>query len=571
MDKDIISIDKKDEAQRNKADWIWVKKYKCFKKLSVNYEFDIEIKDALDYKNKYNNIVKVKHKDCNRTFDIELSEWTNLHSTNRIVIDRDGTHLCIFCAQEKKNANFQEKLNSSFNTDFLLKGNFSGNKKSVTLYHKVCGNEFDIIPEYYRNKPITCKVCGKKDSTYERNETDRMNKELKDYLKDNNLSNYIPLEDFVGVSKKIKFKSISCGHVFKRAPNDLLKFAGKDVCPECNEFKFKSENQSDRNAYFQNELDKVHSGYLLVTDYLGQNSIVKVKHLKCDNIIDVNTETIRKKGFKCPHCESNNLKYSNYISLSEKINLYEKEVNFKYKILTPFVNLRETVTVRHIECNNEFPITMNTFTKGKYYEICPVCRKANRLKSAINKLESIHKDKYLLLNPEDFEGVTKPLKFKHLKCGSVIEKTFSALYSSKGEYCSECSLEITTTKKLKAYVFNRFKGEYTVASEYSKSSIPVKFRHKKCGRSFNMTSKDFQNRKEPCPYCQKTIYSLGMKKAQEKVDKKHNGLFKLCGEYKNMHEEIPIICNSCSSVFEDSVSSLIAKSRCPKCKARNLK
>lgn len=558
------------KAQEDKVNWIWVRKYECFKNLSVNYEFDAEIKDALDYKNKYNNIVKVKHKKCNRTFDIKLSKWTNLHSTNRIVIDKEGTHLCIFCAQEKKNSNFQEKLDNTFSKDFLLKSNFLSNKKSVTLYHKVCGNEFEIIPEYYRNRPITCKICGKKDSAYEKDETDRVNKGLEDYLKDNDLSNYIPLEDFIGFYKKIKFKSMSCGHIFEKAPKKLLRFAGTGMCPECNEFKFKSENQSDRNAYFQNELNKVHSGYLLVSDYLGQNSVVKVKHLKCNNIINANTETIKKKGFKCPYCESNNLKHSNYISLSEKINLYEKEVDFKYRILTPFVNLRETITVRHVECNNEFSVTVNTFINGKYYEICPVCRKSNRLKSAINKLESIHKGKYLLLNSEDFEGVTKPLKFKHLKCGSVIEKTFSALWSSKGEYCPECSLEITNTKKLKAYVFNRFKGEYTVAGEYSKSNIPVKFRHKKCGRSFNMTTKDFQNRKEPCPYCQRMIYSLGMKKAQEKVDKKYNGLFKLCGEYKNMHETLPIMCNNCSSVFEESVSSLMARSKCPKCKTNSL-
>lgn len=560
-----------DKKRESVVGWEWRKKYERFKVLSKGFKFTPSISNAGEYKRLYDSEVEVMHLKCNRAFKIVLSKWTNLHSVNRSVIDKKKTHLCIHCAQEKKNSNFQAELDKKYNGDFLLKSDFNGDKRPVVLYHKSCGEEFEVIPGYhYRHKSLLCKKCGKRDSKYEEEKIKKLNRELHDYLKKNGLTNYIPLSDSKGISKKIMFKHVLCGHIFERAPRDLLKFANRKECPECKDMRFKSSSQEERNAYFQDKLNEVHKDYILISDYLGQNSDIKVKHLKCGNTIDVNSETVRKERYKCPYCESKNLKNSNYITLNEKMDLYEKEFGYRYKILTPFVHLGELITIRHEECGKEFTVTGNTFMKANHHEICPVCKKKKRLESALSKLKKIHGDDYILLNPEDFESTTKPLKFKHTKCGAILDKTFSALLSVKGEYCSECSPNIDSTRKLKAYVFKRFKGEYTVASEYIKAEIPVKFRHKKCGRAFYMSSKDFQNRKVPCPCCSKQSLSLGMKNAQKKANDKFGKLFKLCGSYKNMHEEMPIVCNSCSTVFNDNLVALLSRAGCPECEAKSL-
>lgn len=560
-----------ERKRKTAVSWEWKKKFAKFEDLSKGFRFTPSISNAKEYKDLYESEVEVEHLECKQTFKIVLSKWTNLHAVNRSVIDEKRTHLCVICAQEKKNLNFQIELDKKYDGDFLLKSNFNGDKNPVVLYHESCGQEFEVVPEHYRRISILCKKCGKRDAKFEEEKNKKRNDELSIYLKDNGLVNYIPLSDSKGISKKMMFKHSLCGHVFERTPRDLVKFAGRKECPECIDMRYRSESQEERNAYFQDKLNEVHKNYLLVSDYSGQSSDIKVKHLKCGNIIDVNSETIRKDRYQCPYCESNNLKNSNYISLSEKIRLYEEELDYKYKILTPFVSLGETITVRHEVCGEEFSVTGNTFIKGKKQEICPVCKRKKRLEKALKKLKDIHGDDYVLLNPEDFESTTKPLRFKHVKCNSILDKTFSALWSVKGEFCSECSPSIDTTSKLKSYVFRRFKGEYTVAGEYIKSEIPIAFRHKKCRRLFYMSSKDFQNRKIPCPHCSKESISLGMEKAQEKVDAKFSGLFKLCGNYKNMYKEIPIVCNSCSTVFNDNVATLLKRGGCPECKAKSVK
>lgn len=556
--------------------WRWQKKYNKFKNISEGFTFSPSINNAKEYLELYDKEILVTHIACNRTSSIILKKWVSLHAVNKSVhianknlIMEDRIYLCPACSQEERNKQYQNQLNETYNNEFLLVENFNGSRAPVTLHHTKCGGNFEIIPENYRNRVIKCKSCGKKTSNFEECDIANLNKKLKLYLKENNLLQFTPLSDCKGLSKQMKFKNKICGHIIERSPASLVKFADKDYCPECLDLRFKSNNQEDRNSYFQDKLNEIHgiNIYTLISDYDGQGTDIRVRHSLCGNEIDVYSETIRKETYKCPYCESENLKHSNYISLSQKMELYEKDANYQYKILTPFVHLKETITVKHLKCGTVFEVIGNTFKKAKYKEICPTCRRESRLNHALDILKRNHGDNYILLNPEDFESTIKPLKFQH-KCGAVVEKTFSSLRNSSTEYCNKCSDKIDTTAKLRNYTFNRFKGEYIVLGEYIKSSFPIKFRHKKCGRIFQITSKEFQNRKIPCPHCSKENASLSIKEAQERVDKKFGNLFKLCGQYKNAKTEMTVMCNNCSHIFPSKLVTLLAKSRCPSCKEK---
>lgn len=552
--------------------WEWQRKYERFLAISGGFKFFPPITNAKEYQELYEKEVLVTHIKCGRESSIILKKWMSLHSSNRTVINDDKSHLCPLCGQEKRNTQYQEELDAKYKGEFILQSNFQGSKRPVTLLHTTCNETFEIIPEHYRKNPIICRNCGKKASVLEKLNKDKINKKLNQYLKDNNLTNFEPLSDCNGISKKMKFKSKLCGHILERSPRSLLPFADKDYCPECVDLRFKSDNQEDRNSYFQSKLDETHGPdiYTLISDYTGQNTDIKVKHNQCGNEIDVYSETIRKQSYKCPYCEADTLKYSNYISLSQKMDLYEKEVNYEYKILTPFVHLKETISVKHLKCGHVFETTGNTFKKAKTQEICPECKKAARLKHALELLKKNHGDNYILLNPEDFESTVKPLKFKH-KCGAVLEKTFASLRYTNSEYCTRCSTIIDSTTKLKNYAFKKFKGEYIVLGEYTKTGFPVRFRHKKCGKTFSISSKDFQNRKVPCPHCNKESVTLTIEEAQERCNNKFGNLFKICGEYINSKTEITIMCNNCSHIFPDKLPTLLSKSKCPSCKEKFLK
>lgn len=561
-------VEKKNSAH---VGWEWQRKYNRFKKASEGFIISPNISNAKDYIELYDKEVTVTHIKCGRSSSIVLQKWMSLHSINRNVIDEEKNHLCPFCGQEKRNIQYQETLDNKYNNEFILASDYNGSKSSLLLKHTICGGTFDIIPENYRNSFITCKCCGEKPSVLVKSEIAKMNEKLNIYLKKHNLTHFTPLSDSPGVSKPMKFRSEICGHEFERTARSLIPFGGKDYCPKCIDLRFKSSNQEDRNGYFQTKLDETHGAntYTLVSDYTGQNSDVKVIHNKCGNEIGAYSETIRKETYQCPYCEADNLKNSNYISLSQKMELYEKEAGYKYKILTPFVHLKETITVKHLVCGKTFKVTGNTFNEASKHEICPHCQKQARLKKALELLKKNHGDNYILLNPEDFISTTSPLKFKH-KCGAVIDKTFASLRNANSEHCEKCSTTINSTAKLKSYTFKRFKGEYLVLGEYIKTSHPVKFRHKKCGKVFSMSPKDFQNRKVPCKHCNKESVSLNTKEVQRRANEKFGKLFKVCGQYKNSKTEMTIMCNNCSHIFPDKLTTFLARKKCPSCKKKHL-
>lgn len=554
------------------VDWRWQRKYDKFQEISNNFAFSPSISNAKEFEELYDREVAITHLNCSRSFKMVLKKWMSLHTVNRCVISEDKIHLCTFCAQEARNNQYQKHLDSLYDGDFVLHSDFHGSRQKLELYHKKCQGVFEIVPEHYRKSTIICKHCGKKASNLEDDDTKKLNLKLEEYLKENNLLNFIPISDCVGLSKKMKFKSKVCGHTLKRSPRSLLYYADKDYCPECIDLRFKSENQEDRNSYFQDKLDEIHgpNTYTLICDYNGQGTDITVIHNSCKNKIEAYSETIRRDTYKCPYCESTDkLKLSNYISLNEKMNLYEQDANNEYKILTPFVHLQESISIKHLKCGTVFNVTGNTFKRAKDREICPTCKKEARLQNLIKKLKEIHGDNYVLVNPEDFTSTNKPLKFKH-KCGAITEKTFSSLRYASTEYCPKCSSKIDTTAKLKSYTYNKYKGEYLVLEEYVKAELPILFRHKKCDRIFRMSSKDFQNRKVPCPHCSKKSLALTMKDAQERVCNKFGNLFKLCGDYKNAKTEMTIMCNNCSHVFSSTLSNLLTKPKCPSCKEKHL-
>lgn len=556
---------------KNKENQNAILRYKRFNQYEPFFIFEPEINNKEDLAEHYNKEIKITHKLCGHEMNMVTSKWMSLHTVNRGVPKENYLYLCNKCSKEIRNSKFQNFLDSKYKGDFVLVGDYAGDKKTNILRHMSCGNTFEIVGESVRKGRLTCKICKKSDAEYEKELQTKRDNQLKEDLKKNGLNDFIPLDPCQSKVKAIRFKHLKCGNVFEKSPQALLKFKNKDICPKCDEGKARSRNQQDRNEYFQAKLDKINGEkYLVVGDYKNLQSSVLVKHIDCGKEFRVYAEIMAYEKYPCPHCESNDIKNNRYLTISEKIECYEDILDNEYKILTPFIDDSDTISIRHESCGHIFSRTVTTFVKSKGRTLCPECRKQNTYKKLLGKLHNKYGNEYKVVKNIGYSNNKRQVLVMHNKCNRTFGTTLNSLLSIDINHCPYCSGQINSTEKLKERVFEKYNGEYLVVSEYINSSVKVDFRHKNCGKKFSLTSRNFMNYKTPCPYCRKEKRNLGMKNAQSKANAKFGNLFTLCGEYKNVFSKLPIKCNACGEVIEDSLSNLLKRTRCVKCKAKYL-
>lgn len=546
-------------------------RYERFQQYEPFFTFEPKINNKEDLYRLYNEEVSVTHKDCGRTESIVISKWMSLHSVNKGVPKERYLYLCNYCSREIRNEIFQKKLDEVYKGDFLLVDNYNGKKEACLIKHNSCGGIFSIVGESVERSRLMCKVCKKSDIYYETEKQEEKNSQLKNELKNKGFENFIPITNFEAKNKPVTFKHLTCGETFEKTPQLLLKLKNKDRCPKCLDGKARSKDQTERNEYFQGKMNQVNGKkYILISNYKGQNTVVTVKHIKCNNEFPIYSEMLIREEYKCPHCESKNIKNNKYISLKEKIEVYEKMLNNEYKILTPFVSELDTVSIKHRKCEHIFERTMVTFLRSKGKILCPECQNKKRLDDIEKKLHKKYNDEYKILNIRTTAGYKKIVEVMHSKCKNSFETNLHSLLSNNISHCPHCSHRINSTSKLKGAVFNKYKGEYIVLSEYHKSSVDIYFRHVKCGHKFKMTSRKFMDYVTPCPNCRKKKKRHSIEKAQEKVNEVFGNLFTLCGIYVNVNTEMPIKCNACGKVLDYSVNNLLKRKACPSCKTRKL-
>lgn len=515
-----------------------------------------------------NNVSLMRFKDlrCGHTFEYLPTKIKHL-------IGKD----CPECAKEKRktenkiniknkrNLDFQKQLDKKYKGSFLLNGDYTQKGKYHKIYHKDCGHTFEARPITFEKSILICPNCNKTEQSAWDEYINDNNQKLKKFLKENELEYLLPIEDCVNSINKMKFKDLRCGHTIECSPKFIKEQKNRD-CPTCVEEKSPTKKrnvfktQSEKNQYFQNTLNELNKPYTLISDYIGGSKSIEAIHNLCGKANYTLANKLLKASYKCPYCEdATSLKKSTIITSKEKKDIYEKELGYKYEILSYFTSITQKVNVKHLKCETEFPITLRTLLNSKNKEICPHCKSQLKLEEYLHKLEEKFKGSFALKNPEDFKDSTSKLTFKH-SCGSSYKTSFPKLLSKKLDQCPNCDGKINSTARLKNYVFKRFKGEYLVVSEFISSITLVKFKHKKCDKTFQTTPGIFQASKSPCPYC-----SNSKDNAESKLKDKFGKLFKLCGIYVNMSREMTIMCNNCLHVFEDNCSNLLKKDGCKNC------
>ena len=185
--------------------------------------------------------------------------------------------------------------------------------------------------------------------------------------------------------------------------------------------------------------------YTRATDY------VILIHKACGKEKRVLPKTFRNRGLYCKYCKKhtvNRLKYR-----SKRAGLTPEEFESKvfkvlgsdYKVLTPYINERTYVYVKHLPCGKCYPVSPTNLSRGSG---CPKC--------------------------------------------SSIKGRYKQLKNSNQVWNQETFIE--RVKELTG-------DEYIVLGKYDKSVLPVKMRHNKCNFEFSMEPNKFINGNERCPRC----------------------------------------------------------------------
>lgn len=567
-----LNLSEKDKEKHNNV--VLRNRYYRFVKFSEEFEFNPSISSFEDFKKNHDKEFIITHKSCKRSITLTLDEWTKIRAS----IPKDFNsekflYLCPHCSEEILREDFQKFLNKKYNKEFLVVGKYKNVKHPIDVMHKECGEVFPIRPDVAKHKKIICKGCNSSDKKTENKMQIKKNKELLKKLKTKGLSDYIPKEDVVSLTKPMTFEHTRCGNTITVTPNSLLrsKRNKQAYCEKCPEQLLVNETDKTlRTKHAQDAINLINgtNKFNLTKDYDENVETVLLSHQKCSGEFEVSKRYLFSRETKCPHCETNNYKNNRYISITEKIKLYEEVLDNEYKILKPFIEDEEIVPIKHIKCGHIFDRTISSFLRSKGKLFCPKCRREEKLNKLKNKLIDKYNGEISVCNIEDYKNLRTNLNFIHNKCKTVFESNFDKILNYKNIPCPKCNPESKTLDKFKSEVYKKFKGEYTIVGKFNGYTKKISFRHKKCGRLFIKTPYDFLNSELPCSHCIKESVMVGMEEAQRRVDENSKGLFTLNGIYRGIKKEIPVTCNECGHVFLSTPKKMFLRKRCPQCKAR---
>lgn len=168
---------------------------------------------------------------------------------------------------------------------------------------------------------------------------------------------YTALTPYTRSTEDVVVRHNKCGNTFNRSPNHLLK--DKRGCPYC-----ALGNKKDPKR-FAKEFKKVAKGkYKLLDSYVASYVKIKVEHLTCGNVYEVNPSCFLG-GTQCPKC---------YGKFKKTTNEFKQEVseitNSEYACISEYNGNKRDVLMKHKKCGYVYKVHPHDFLRGTR---CPYC------------------------------------------------------------------------------------------------------------------------------------------------------------------------------------------------------
>ena len=312
---------------------------------------------------------------------------------------------------------------------------YKGALTSIKWKCLICGHIWETIPTSIKSGSGCPKCAEENRSKRQFNEGKKRFEELIPELEEKGI---IPLEEYKGIDKPIKFKCLKCGNIWE-APPSRIKFGGG--CPKC----FRKKQIKKGREKFEKLISELKEREIIPLEEYKKNNIpITFKCLKCGNIWETTPINI-KAGSDCPICAKKN-KSKRQIEKGKK----------RFENLIPELKEREIIPLEEYKGVNN-PIKFKCLKCGNIWETrpaiiksgsgCPICAKKRMIEKRSKKLFKRGKKRFEELIPkleergiiplEEYKGIDKPIKFKCLKCGNIWKTIPASIKSGSG--CPKCA------------------------------------------------------------------------------------------------------------------------------------
>ena len=132
-------------------------------------------------------------------------------------------------------------------------------------------------------------------------------------------------------------------------------------------------NKRKTTKQFKDEIfNLVGNEYDVLGEYVNSHTLIKMKHIKCGNILDINPMHFLHSGTRCRHCSykaSGIRRRHTTEDVREKIRDVSDN---KYELMSEYRTSNEKIRIKHIECGHVFEMKYRFFVNMG--QRCPKCR-----------------------------------------------------------------------------------------------------------------------------------------------------------------------------------------------------
>ena len=278
---------------------------------------------------------------------------------------------------------------------------------------------------------------------------------------------------------------------------------------------------------FKEEIyELVGNEYVVISEYINNKTKVKFHHNKCNKDFEMRSNNFLR-GNRCPNCINKNKKIKR---MNEEV--FKSLLDNDYSLISPYKNLKENVTLLHLECNREFEMRPDNFLYNN--QRCPYC--VNCKKYTIEDVKNIINNEEYKLISDNYVNNKEKLIIKHLNCNKEFKMTLNDFKNgnqrcpycqkSKGEiiiqkYLSDNNIFFETEKRFdnckdkRTLPFDFYLEDYNLCIEYDGEQHYKQSRFKNSKDKLELTQKHDRMKDD---YCKKNGIKLLRISYKEKDD-----------------------------------------------------
>jgi DNA-directed RNA polymerase subunit RPC12/RpoP len=236
-----------------------------------------------------NNRTKViiRHNRCGYEYDILPDGFT-----------KQGNR-CANCSERRTRKlthdEFIDRINKVVGDEYTVIGTYTKSSVPIEMVHNTCNYSWKIRPNNFIHHGQRCPKCANETLNKQKTKTHRQFANEVFYIFG---VEYTVLGEYTHNKNKIKVRHNVCCNVYDAQPSCLLNGNG---CKKCSD-KLNGLKRRKTHDVLEQEIRKKGNGeYILLSEYLGDNKHIKLKHLVCGHKYSV-TPSNFLSGYRCPAC-----------------------------------------------------------------------------------------------------------------------------------------------------------------------------------------------------------------------------------------------------------------------------